>query len=397
MPSTRVHIHDRELVQLTQKLIQIPSEVRGIDDGDEQAIAQFIAERLEAAGFTTRTQEVTRNRPNVIAVLPGRGDGVDLMLNGHLDTVEGTGMTVDPFGGAVKNGRIYGRGAADMKGAIAAMVVAGEAILRADVDLAGDLTITACVDEEGRGTGTEALVDSGVRCDAAIVGEPTNMHIGVAHKGVIFIEITTTGRAAHGSTPWHGINAITAMNRVITAITERLPPILDRRVHPLLGKPTFNIGVIEGGYRPNVVPDHCRLGIDRRLVPGESFHTVMADIQEILEVLREQHPDLDFELYGTDWIKSHPMVLSEDAPIVRTLKQHVKATIGAPPVVTTLPFWCDAATLVNKAQVPTAVFGPGEIREAHSASESVSITNLTTYARILVSTIVGTCNESRDP
>jgi acetylornithine deacetylase/succinyl-diaminopimelate desuccinylase len=391
---TRVRIQESELIQLTQKLIQIPSEVKGIDDGDEKAIAQFIVERLETVGFTTRTQEVARNRPNVIAVLPGSGDGASLMLNGHIDTIEGRGMTVDPFGGEVKNGKIYGRGAADMKGAIAAMIIASEAIHRAEVDLAGDLTIAACVDEEGRGTGTEALVNSGVRCDAAIVGEPTNMEIGIAHKGVIFIEITTRGRAAHGSTPRLGVNAITAMNQAITAITERLPPIHDQRAHPILGKPTFNVGFIEGGYRPNVVPDFCKIGIDRRLVPGESYRSAMTEIQEILEALKEQHSELDFELHGTNWIKSHPMVLSEDAPVVNALKKHVVATTGAQPVVTTLPFWCDAATLVNKAQVPTAVFGPGEISEAHSATESIDINSLTTYARILVSTILGTCNES---
>jgi acetylornithine deacetylase/succinyl-diaminopimelate desuccinylase len=395
MSEKEPHIREGELIQLTQKLIQIPSEVKGIDNGNEKAIAQFIAERLEAAGFTTRTQEMAKNRPNVIAVLPGSSDGVNLMLNGHIDTIEGKGMTVNPFGGEVKDGRIYGRGAADMKGAIAAMIVASEAIHRAEIDLAGDLTITACVDEEGRGMGTETLVDSGVRCDAAIVGEPTNMQIGIAHKGVIFIEITTRGHAAHGSTPQHGINAITAMTRAISALTEQLPTVLDQRTHPILGKPTFNIGFIEGGYRPNVVPDFCKIGIDRRLVPGESYHSAIAEIQQILEELREQHSELNFELHGTDWIKSQPMVLSEDAPIVKTLKKHVLATTGTQPVVTTLPFWCDASTLVNKARIPTAVFGPGEIRQAHSAFESIDITNLTTYARILVSTVLGTCNESR--
>ena len=395
MTEKGVHIQESELIQLTQKLIQIPSEVKGIDDGDEKAIAQFIAERLEAAGFTTRTQEVMKNRPNVIAVLPGSSDGVNLMLNGHIDTIEGRGMTINPFGGEVKEGRIYGRGAADMKGAIAAMIVASEAILRSEIDLAGDLILTTCVDEEGRGTGTETLVNSGVRCDTAIVGEPTNMEIGIAHKGVIFIEITTRGYAAHGSTPWHGINAITAMNRVITALIEQLPPLLDQHTHPILGKPTFNIGFIEGGYRPNVVPDFCKIGIDRRLVPGESYNSAIAEIQKILEELGEQHSKLNFELHGTDWIKSHPMILSEDTPIVKTLKKQILATTGTQPVVTNLPFWCDASTLVNKAQIPATVFGPGEIRQAHSAFESIDITSLTTYTRILVQTILGTCNMNR--
>ena len=196
-----VEINEKKLIQLIKDLIRIPSFVKGIDYGCEKDIAEFLAKRLKEAGFKVFLQEVMKDRPNVIGILQGKGNGYSLMLNGHLDTVEVNKMKINPFSGEVKNGRIYGRGAADMKGALAAMIIASEAIKELNFELKGDLIISGCVDEEGKGIGGKYLAESGLKADMAIVGEPTGLKLGIAHKGLTFIDIIAKGKAIHGSCP----------------------------------------------------------------------------------------------------------------------------------------------------------------------------------------------------
>jgi len=382
------------LVSLAQELIRIPSAVKGIDEGRELEMANFIAQRLENSGFKVTLQEPREGRPNVIATLRGTGGGCSLMLNGHLDTVETEGMTVEPLTGKVKDGELYGRGSVDMKGALAAFILIGETVQRLGVELKGDLIISGCVDEEGRAIGSQAMAKSLSGIDAAIVGEATGMKIGTAHKGLTFITLRTHGKATHGSSPQHGINAIMAMNQVLTAFDDELPKRFEERRHPTLGPPTYNVGVIRGGYRANVVPDRCEVEIDRRMVPGETVQSVLGETEAILGRLRQQDPTLKVEADVLDWVKALPMEVSKDEPVIRCISKSLR-NIGKEPELTTLPYWTDASSFVNLAHIPAVVFGPGDISQAHSATEHIDIEELYTYAKVTALTALNFCNREK--
>ncbi|MGQ9544051.1 MAG: M20 family metallopeptidase [Candidatus Bathyarchaeia archaeon] len=384
-------IDESGLVELTRNLIRIPSSVRGLNYGCEENIAKYLYKRLEDSGFEVHLQKVMEGRPNVVGILRGVGGGYNLMLNGHLDTIETEGMEVDPYAGEVRGGRIYGRGAADMKGALAAMVVACEAAKESNVELRGDLIFSGCADEEGRGTGGEYLARSGLKADMAIVGEPTGLNLGIAHKGLTFIEVRTYGKATHGSSPHLGKNAILIMNRVINLLNTKYHARLSNRKHPILGTPTFNIGLIEGGYRPNVVPDSCKMLIDRRIVPGEDYRSVLNELNEVLSELRSEDPEVKFQVEAIDWIKCSPMETSKDELIVKTVRESLKAVSGVEAEVGGLPYWCDAGSISNIMKIPTLIFGPGELEQAHSSTENIKITDLTIYAKTILKTIMDIC------
>jgi acetylornithine deacetylase/succinyl-diaminopimelate desuccinylase len=387
-------IRQEDLVCLAQELIRIPSVVKGIDEGNELKIADFIARRLEKKGFEVRLHAPRKGRPNIIATLKGSGRGYHLMLNGHLDTVETEGMTVDPFAGIVENGRLYGRGSVDMKSALAAFILIGETVSRLGIELRGDLTISGCMDEEGRAIGSQTMARSLHGIDAAIVGEATEMKIGVAHKGLTFITIHTYGKATHGSSPHLGINAIMAMNKVLTSLEKELPKRFEEKRHPTLGPPTYNIGLIRGGYRANVVPDHCEVEIDRRMVPGETVQSVLDEIEAILNRLRQDDPNLKADAKALDWVKALPMDIPKDEYIVQSVSKSLKA-MERKPETTTLPYWTDASSFVNLAHIPTVVFGPGDVRQAHSADEHVDIQEVFTYAKVIALTVLDFCNREK--
>ncbi|MEM3381247.1 MAG: ArgE/DapE family deacylase [Candidatus Bathyarchaeia archaeon] len=388
-------IDESDLIELTRKLINIPSPVRGIDHGCEEEIAKYLYKRLGDSGFEVHLQDVAEGRPNVIGILHGAGGGYSLMLNGHLDTIETEGMTIEPYGGEVKDGRIYGRGASDMKGALAAMVVACEAAKESNIQLKGDVIFAGSADEEGRGSGGEYLAKSGLKADMAIVGEPTGLSLGIAHKGLTFIEIKTYGKAAHGSNPNLGKNAILTMNKIINILDTKYLERLNGRKHPVLGTPTFNIGLIEGGYRPNVVPDSCRMLVDRRIVPGEDYTSVLNELNEILDELRSGDPDAKYQVEAIDWIKCSPMETPKDALIVKTVKENLKSISGIEAEIGGLPYWCDAGSISNIMKIPTLVFGPGDLEQAHSSTESIDITKLKIYAKTILKTIIDICSIER--
>lgn len=382
------------LVSLTQDLIRIPSAVKGIDEGDELEIANFVARRLENSGFEVKLQEPRQGRPNVIGMLKGSGGGYNLMLNGHLDTVETTGMTVDALSGRIEEGKIYGRGSVDMKGALAAFLLIGENVKRLGLELKGNLIISGCMDEEGRAIGSQFMAKSLIGIDSAIVGEATGMKIGVAHKGLTFITLRTYGKATHGSSPQHGINAIMAMSRVLNALDMELPTTFDKKSNAVLGSPNYNVGLIRGGYRANVVPDLCEAEIDRRMIPGETIQSVLEEIEDILDKLRVKDPSLKVEADALDWVKAFPMNVSKDEPIVQSISKSLK-TIGMKPEITKLSYWTDASSFVNLANIPTVVFGPGDIRQAHSATEHIEVDELLTYARTMALTVHDYCNRKK--
>ena len=324
--------------------------------GGEAAAANVLANWLERAGLEVTVDEVAPGRPNVVAVARGSGGGRTLLLNGHLDTV---GL-LEPDGGLdarVEGGRLYGRGSYDMKASLAAIASAGADCVRRG--LRGDVIVTAVADEEAGSIGTEALLGRW-RADAAIVAEPTDERLCIAHRGWLAFDIETTGRAAHGSRPDLGIDSIAKMGGVLVAIEALDRTLQDGQPHPLLGTGSVHASLIEGGQEYSSYPARCLLQGERRTIPGERRDAVEAELRELLG---DSGGSIAFP-FGRD-----PMEVSADEEIVRIVQGHIgsRAVHGA-------PFWTDAA-LFTEAGIPAVLFGPrGD--GAHAAVEWVDLASV---------------------
>jgi acetylornithine deacetylase len=324
--------------------------------GGEAAAANVLANWLERAGLEVTVDEVAPGRPNVVAVARGSGGGRTLLLNGHLDTV---GL-LEPDGGLdarVEGGRLYGRGSYDMKASLAAIASAGADCVRRG--LRGDVIVTAVADEEAGSIGTEALLGRW-RADAAIVAEPTDERLCIAHRGWLAFDIETPGRAAHGSRPDLGIDSIAKMGGVLVAIEALDRTLQDGQPHPLLGTGSVHASLIEGGQEYSSYPARCLLQGERRTIPGERRDAVEAELRELLG---DSGGSIAFP-FGRD-----PMEVSADEEIVRIVQGHIgsRAVHGA-------PVWTDAA-LFTEAGIPAVLFGPrGD--GAHAAVEWVDLASV---------------------
>ena len=366
------HIDEAEVVRLAQELVKIPSEN---PPGGEKRVAEFLGNYMRDMGLEVQVKDVEPGRPNVIGVLRGAAEGPVILLNGHLDVVPaGDGWTVDPYGGTIADGRLYGRGSADMKGPIAAMVAAVKTIQRADVSLRGTVVIAGVVSEEDSQAGTKQLAKDRVKADFAIVGEPTGLKPVIAHKGNIYFDITTRGIAAHGSIPDHGLNAIEKMFSVGKGL-EGLSQRLREKSHYLVGHPTLSIGTIKGGTITNAVPDQCVMSVDRRLIPGETAAEAEAEIWELLNTLAAADPEFRAELEVP--VAALPMETSESGSVVRAVRSATMRVLGADPGVHGWSATCDANILMNEMGIPTVIFGPGDIATAHRPDEYIEIDQLT--------------------
>jgi acetylornithine deacetylase/succinyl-diaminopimelate desuccinylase family protein len=379
-------INREELVALAQSLIRIPSEN---PPGNEKPVAEFLARRLRKLDMQVQIEDVDEHpgRPNVPATWDTGHDGPTLLFNGHLDVVPaGEGWSVDPFGGEIRDGRLYGRGACDMKGPLAAVVTALEAVRRASASLRGKIVLAGVVGEEQDQSGTRQLVADGIQADYGIVAEPTRLAPVIAQKGQVFYDITTFGKAAHGSVPHLGVNAVVNMMPVIKGVL-KLNERLKRKKHPLCGHPTVNLGVIKGGEIPNAVPDRCTISLDRRLIPGETFEEARAEIEGILAEIAKTDPEFRTEVVmPVTW---KPTEIAEDEPIVVALRRQTEAVTGVNPGLEGWPATCDATLLVNDAGIPTCIFGPGDLfGQAHKPDESVEIGDLVRGAKIYALTIL---------
>lgn len=360
-----------EILKLTQELIRRQSHVNC--DQKEREVAHFLEGYLEDFGCSVKLQEVAKDRPNVIAILPGNAGGRSLMFNGHLDTIPPAGME-DPFNPKVVGKKLFGRGSADMKGAIAAMAVAMKAIASHKIELKGDLIFTGTVGEEMGSPGMDYLIKHNDHKPAfCVVGEPTSLNIGLAHKGIEWIKIETKGKPAHGSTPQEGISAITHMACVIRILEEELIPRLKEKKHPLLGSPTLNIGTIKGGDKPNIVPESCFIQVDRRWVPGESIDSILDEIQAGLDKVSNEVPDLAVSFTRMKELADvyhGPFEISEGHELVNIVREAVKKWSKDEPELVGLDYWTDGA-LAKRAGIPTVIFGPGAAAQAHTKDEFV--------------------------
>jgi acetylornithine deacetylase/succinyl-diaminopimelate desuccinylase family protein len=358
------------LVELTSQLVAIESinPELGVGGSGETEVARFVAEWCKRAGLETTESEAAPGRPNVVAVARGTGGGRSLMLNAHLDTVGVAGMT-DPFVARVEDGRLYGRGAYDMKGSLAACMLAAAAAKGRG--LRGDVIVTAVSDEEVASVGTEAIAAS-LRADAAIVTEPTELQVAVAHRGFVHLEIETIGRAAHGSRPHLGIDAIAKMGRVLVGIEE-----LDRRLranptHPYVGSGSVHASLVEGGQEYSSYPARCVLQAERRTIPGESAELAVGEIQAILDEAAVRDPDFAGSVRSL--ASREPFEVEEDADVVAAVRRCAAPVIGSDPEVVGVSFWADSA-LLAAAGIPTVLFGPrGE--GAHAEVEWVDVASL---------------------
>jgi acetylornithine deacetylase len=359
-----------DVAELAARLVAIESINPDLVEGGsgELEVARFVAAWCERAGLETTLSELAPGRANVVAVARGSGGGRSLMLNAHLDTVGAAGMT-DPFVARLEGGRLYGRGAYDMKGSLAAcMLATAEAARRG---LRGDVILTAVADEEFASIGTEAVAVS-LTADAAIVTEPTELEVAVAHRGFVQLEVGVHGRAAHGSRPHLGIDAIAKMGRVLVGIDELDSRLRGNPTHPYVGSGSVHASLIEGGQEFSSYPARCVLQAERRTIPGENAQVAERELREIVAAAAEGDPDFSADVRAP--ISREPFEVAEDAEIVQLVRRHAAAVLGTEPDTVGVSFWADSA-LLAAAGISTVLFGPiGE--GAHAEVEWVDLESL---------------------
>ena len=366
----REHVDEGAVVAATQALVRVDTRN---PPGDEAQLVATCRQLLEPLGATVEVVEPRPGRASVVATFPSTGRPV-LVVNGHLDVVpiNAADWTVEPFGGELAEGRVWGRGTADMKGGIAAAIEALSALRRSGREPAWDVVFHLVADEERGGRwGTQVLVEGGY-CEgiaACLVPEPTDLDVCVAERGLLVAHLTTLGRPAHGSAPRQGISAVEMAAKVVLALHAA---DFGDDPHPLLGRPTANIGEIVGGSGHNTVAESCKVTLDRRLLPGATLESTLAAVDAKLRDVGD--PDLryevDVELFGeaSELDPQHPFA----ALVGRCLAQ----ATGRQPAVVGMPFTTDARFVRNGAGVPAVVCGPGGIAQAHVHDEWVAVDQL---------------------
>ena len=351
----------------------------------ETEIGEYVARALGALGLDVCKLEPEPGRVSVVGTLKGSGGGRSLMFNAHYDTVGVEGMD-HPFSAAVRDGKMYGRGSYDMKGSLAAQMAAAKALVDGSVQLRGDVVIAAVADEEYGSIGTSDLIRH-VKTDAAIVTEPTAVQICLAHKGYLWIEVETTGRAAHGSRFELGIDANMRMGRFLGELEKLERDLRARPPHPLVGPPSLHAATIHGGSGLSTYAASSKLQIERRTVPGETEAQAVREIEEIAGRLRAA--DATFEATVRTFFVREPFEVARDAPVVRALDRAAAKVLGRPPNHMGDTPWMDAAPL-QAAGIETVVLGPAG-GGAHAAVEWVEMESVAQVASILAEAAIEYC------
>jgi acetylornithine deacetylase len=355
------------------------------DNPGEAQIGAYTAAQMRAIGLEVHIDELAPGRVNVVGIYKGRGQGRSLMWNAHMDTV-GVQAMPQPFSGELRAGRVYGRGSQDMKGSLAAMLAAAKALAQARIELGGDLILTAVADEEYASMGTADIVRR-YHADAAIVTEPTDLTLTLAHRGFIIFAIETFGRAAHGSRYKEGIDAIMRMGRFLAELDQLEVELRQRPPHPLTGPPSLHAGLIQGGSEVSVYAAHCQLFVERRTIPGETLQSVSQEFQDILDRLAEADPTFRAKLAVS--LARSPFETSEQASIAQVVEAAAGARLGAPPQYSGATFWTDAALLAD-AGIESVLIGPVGAG-LHSNEEWVDVTSTVDLAYILAESAIRFC------
>jgi len=312
---------------LLRELLRVDSRNPTLVPGGpgEHAVAHTLRDILASWGLRAHLREAAPGRPNVIARIGNGANGAPtLMFNGHIDVVGIDGMTHDPWASMEQDGKLYGRGASDMKAGVAAMCAAAARL--ADRSIAGELIVAAVVDEEFESLGTRALIEGGLRADAAIVTEPTQLAIMPAHRGFVWIDVTTLGRAAHGSRWDLGVDAIRHAGLVLAELERLDSEHLPRASHPLLGRPSIHASLIEGGSGMSTYPERCTLRLERRTIPGETPDAVRREIEDVCAAVAARQPQFRAEVTVT--LSQPPSDVAVDAPIVRAVEEAIRGSGG---------------------------------------------------------------------
>lgn len=373
-------LEDRRCVMLTQELMHIDSTN---PPGNERAVAEAIARWSQDRGLRATVDAIDDDRANVMVRLVGRGEGPALLYCGHLDTVPiGTlPWDHDPFGGEAIDGWIWGRGAVDMKGGVAALLAAMSALREAGSQFPGDVVFAGVAGEEVDCIGSRRFLAQGGMADVAwlVIAEPTNLDVVAAHKGALRLQVTAYGRAAHGAAPELGVNAIIHMLRLLDRVTGQPLPAPP---HALLSASTLSVNTINGGIRPNIVPDRCQAVLDIRTLPGQEHQLLRSRFSGIATDLARELPDvrIDVDILNeaapVDTRVDHPLILAAQRTVSRVLGRNQPAVRG-------VSYFSDASVLCPPTHVPTLIFGPGDEQLAHQRNERVAAEDLVHASQVL--------------
>lgn len=382
--------HDASLTDLIAELVRVDSVNPSLDSrhAGETELARYVAEWSERRGLAVQWLESVPGRPSLIVTAKGTGSGASLLLNGHLDTVGVTGMD-GAFEPKVVDGKLYGRGAFDMKASLAACLMT--LVAAKELGLKGDVIFTAVADEENDSIGTQetlaALQQAGVRPAAAIVTEPSELEIQVAHRGFAVMQVELEGKASHTAKPEAGVNALTHLGRLLAGVERAAGTLTSGPAHPLLGHGSLQPVLASGGQELYTTPARAAATLERRTVPGENLAQARAEIDAILAELKANDPSVSATVETL--IAREPFEVGLEADLVMLVAAAAEAVTGSPAPLVGAPYWTDAA-LVAAAGIPTVLYGPrgGGI---HQTVEWVELESVETVRQVLVRTAVGIC------
>ncbi|MBV1757320.1 MAG: M20 family metallopeptidase [Dethiosulfatibacter sp.] len=367
-------ISNYEVLKIHKELISIEGH-KEVDD-KESKVADYIQKLLEKEGIEAELDLIEENRPNVYGYIRGEEEGIELMFNGHTDTIPGFTMDYDAFKPFVKDGKIFGRGSADMKAGLTAALASMIAIKRSGVKLKKTVMFAGVIDEEERSKGTERLIEKGIIPKMVIIGEPTQLEVSIAHKGMEWMEVKFKGRSTHGSRPHEGINAIYMASEFNRLVMEELQPEIESKQFDLVGNGSINVGVINGGNDPNIVPDTCTIQIDRRWLPNETLESIYKEVQDLAQKVIDKFGG-SFETREmrelTASMINAPHSIAIEHPLVIEAVKAVEKHTNTKRKPRDFPAWSDAGLLSNHSEAECIILGPGNINQAHANDEFCEI------------------------
>jgi acetylornithine deacetylase len=373
----------QESAELLSSLVSIPSmnpAFMADGSGGESALADFAELQMKAIGMETSQHEVLPGRPNVFGRLRVPNSKGLLLFECHMDTVGIDSWGPEALQPRVEGTTLHGRGSCDAMGCLAGMIMAIRELAKHPEELDYDIGLLGVVDEEYRFRGILGFIEQGIEVTAAVIGEPTKLELVTATKGAVRFTLQTKGRPAHSSQPHRGNNAIYQMVDVIRHLRETLDPRFAARSHPLVGYPTWAIGIIHGGHAANVIPETCEVVVDRRIIPGETSEGSIEEFEEAMERLAATDSDLHPSVASRD-LADWPLDTAEDEAIVQAAMRALQVQ-GLPPQPQGVTYGTDASKLQVKCGVPCIVYGPGDIGYAHTDNERVDLTEVVQSADV---------------
>lgn len=388
-------VDERRLVETLQELIlcrsENPFEEEPVGGQGEESVARYMVGRLSDLGVEHELRELGPRRTNLVARVDSCASEPSLMLAGHMDTVRTAGYP-EAYSAEERDGFVHGRGSCDMKGALSCYLEVAEVLQAIRPSLKGSLYVVGVADEEYKMLGAQEVGKSGPKAGGVIVGEPTELAVCPASKGRVTTSIVTWGRAAHSSTPETGVNAISHMGRVLGALEGYGSDLLEKRTpHPLLGRPRINPGIIEGGSQANIVPDECRLEVDRRTLPGESKEDVYDELERLLKEAGEDVAEFRAELAEPSLLVPANEV-EPDEPVVAALRESAGEVTGEDVELRGFTAGSDAAYYGS----PAVICGPGSIEQAHTTNEYVAVEDLVLATKIYLRTVLRILGEREE-